>query len=117
MGNPGLCQQACDRGEFGGAVELLHLGLPGRFGRRAQTLLTPDPASDLNRLHRRWNGLPARRTNGRTRRPRSSTPKDGSAAQLHLTAVGRPFRRPRPAQLSRRHVRQPALVVRAYVVK
>jgi PAS domain S-box-containing protein len=69
------------------AAELFRLSLPGLIGRRAHTLLAPEP--DLDRLHRRWTGLIARRTRrvetsallvdaqGRQRR-----------AQLHLTTVG-----------------------------
>ncbi|MGW7066956.1 PAS domain S-box protein [Streptomyces sp. NPDC054855] len=71
------------------AADLFHVGLPDLVGRRAHTLLAPAPASDLDQLHRRWNGLIARRTRrvetsavlvdarGRQRR-----------AQLHLTTVG-----------------------------
>ncbi|MCX5387066.1 PAS domain S-box protein [Streptomyces sp. NBC_00083] len=69
------------------AAELFQLSLPDLVGRRAHTLLAPEPG--LDRLHRRWNGLIARRTrrvetyavlidaHGRQRR-----------AQLHLTTVG-----------------------------
>ncbi|WP_371650552.1 MULTISPECIES: PAS domain S-box protein [unclassified Streptomyces] len=69
------------------AAELFQLSLPDLVGRRAHTLLAPGPG--LDRLHRRWNGLIARRTRrvetsailvdaqGRQRR-----------AQLHLTTVG-----------------------------
>ncbi|MFJ4876908.1 PAS domain-containing protein [Streptomyces sp. NPDC088745] len=76
------------------AAELFHLNVPDLLGRRAHTLLAPDP--DLDLLHRRWNGLIARRTRrletsavlvdalGRTRR-----------AQLHLTSVGNPALRAR----------------------
>lgn len=69
------------------AAELFHLSMPDLVGRRAHTLLAPDPG--LDRLHRRWQGLIARRTRrvetsavlldpqGRQRR-----------ARLHLTTVG-----------------------------
>ncbi|MFE9572897.1 PAS domain S-box protein [Streptomyces sp. NPDC006692] len=69
------------------AAELFGLSLPDLVGRRANTLLAPEPG--LDRLHQGWNGLIARRTRrvetsallvdaqGRQRR-----------TQLHLTAVG-----------------------------
>ncbi|MGW2858894.1 PAS domain S-box protein [Streptomyces sp. NPDC001205] len=69
------------------AAELFGLSLPDLVGRRAHTLLAPEPG--LDRLHRRWNALIARRTRrvevsallvdaqGRQRR-----------TQLHLTTVG-----------------------------
>lgn len=76
------------------AADLFRLSLPDLVGRRAHTLLAPEPG--LDRLHRRWNGLIARRTRrvetsavlvdpeGRQRR-----------AQLHLTTVGRSAARAR----------------------
>ncbi|MFJ2746150.1 PAS domain-containing protein [Streptomyces sp. NPDC087440] len=76
------------------AAELFHLGLPDLLGRRAHTLLAPDLG--LDRLHRRWHGLIARRTrrlettavlvDARGRRRR---------AELHLTTVGGPTGRAR----------------------
>ncbi|WP_438295781.1 PAS domain S-box protein [Streptomyces sp. HUAS TT7] len=69
------------------AAELFDLSLSDLVGRRAHTLLAPE--TGLDGLHRRWNGLIARRTRrvetsavfvdaqGRQRR-----------AQLHLTTVG-----------------------------
>lgn len=69
------------------AAELFRLSLPDLVGRRAHTLLAPEPG--LDGLLRRWNGLIARRTRrvetcavlldteGRQRR-----------AQIHLTTVG-----------------------------
>ncbi|MET7363766.1 PAS domain S-box protein [Streptomyces sp. NPDC005562] len=69
------------------AAELFRLSLPDLVGRRAHTLLAPDP--ELGRLHRRWHGLIARRT----RRVETSTvlvDAEGRLrrAQLHLTTVG-----------------------------
>ncbi|MFF1477234.1 PAS domain-containing protein [Streptomyces sp. NPDC058301] len=69
------------------AAELFHLSLPDLVGRRAHTLLAPEPG--LDRLHRRWNGLITRRT----RRLETSAvlvDADGRQrrAQLHLTTVG-----------------------------
>ncbi|GAA1943197.1 hypothetical protein GCM10009837_81600 [Streptomyces durmitorensis] len=69
------------------AADLFHLGLPDLVGRRARTLLAPTP--ELDGLHRRWNGLIARRT----RRVETSAVLVDSQgrqrrAQLHLTTVG-----------------------------
>ncbi|MEW1693668.1 PAS domain S-box protein [Streptomyces sp. NPDC091265] len=76
------------------AAELFQTGLSDLVGRRAHTLLAPAP--ELGQLHRRWNGLIARRVRrvetsavlvdvqGRQRR-----------AQLHLTTVGRSAARAR----------------------
>ncbi|MFF0744868.1 PAS domain-containing protein [Streptomyces sp. NPDC004111] len=69
------------------AAELFHLSPSDLVGRRAHTLLAPEP--DLDRLHRRWNGLIARRT----RRVETSTVLVDARgfqrrAQLHLTTVG-----------------------------
>ncbi|MEU1071805.1 MULTISPECIES: PAS domain S-box protein [unclassified Streptomyces] len=69
------------------AAELFHLSLPELVGRRAHTLLAPDPG--LERLHRRWDGLIARRT----RRVETSavlldTRGRQRRAQIHLTTVG-----------------------------
>lgn len=76
------------------AAELLETRRSDLVGRRAHTLLAPTP--DLAQLHRRWNGLIARRVRrvetsavlvdvrGRQRR-----------AQLHLTTVGRSAARAR----------------------
>ncbi|GAA5705399.1 hypothetical protein SM007_36265 [Streptomyces avermitilis] len=69
------------------AAELFHLSLPDLVGRRAHTLLAPE--SDLDRLHRRWNRLIARRT----RRVETSavlvdTQGLQRRAQLHLTTIG-----------------------------
>lgn len=78
------------------AAELFHLGLPDLVGRRAHTLLAPAPAPDLDRLHRRWNGLLARRTR---RVETSAVLVDAQGrqlrAQLHLTTVGRSVARAR----------------------
>ncbi|MFI6090786.1 PAS domain-containing protein [Streptomyces sp. NPDC051218] len=71
------------------AADLFHLGLPDLVGRRAHTLLAPASALDLDRLHRRWNGLIARRTR---RMETSAVLVDSQGrqrrAQLHLTTVG-----------------------------
>ncbi|MGW7271952.1 PAS domain S-box protein [Streptomyces sp. NPDC054864] len=71
------------------AADLFHLGLPDLVGRRAHTLLAPASAPDLDRLHRRWNGLIARRTR---RMETSAVLVDSQGrqrrAQLHLTTVG-----------------------------
>ncbi|ATL25086.1 PAS domain S-box protein [Streptomyces formicae] len=69
------------------AAELFDLGLPDLVGRRAHTLLAPAPG--LERLHRRWRGLIARRT----RRVETSVMLGGTRglqrrARLHLTTVG-----------------------------
>ncbi|MGW7414308.1 PAS domain S-box protein [Streptomyces sp. NPDC054863] len=69
------------------AAALFHLSPPDLVGRRAHTLLAPEPG--LDRLHRRWNGLIARRT----RRVETSAllvDSEGRRrrAQLHLTTVG-----------------------------
>ncbi|MFE0106453.1 PAS domain S-box protein [Streptomyces sp. NPDC059009] len=69
------------------AAELFGLALPDLVGRRAHTLLAPTP--DLDRLHRRWRGLIARRT----RRVETHVTLDGTQglqrrARLHLTTVG-----------------------------
>ncbi len=76
------------------AAELFRTSLADLVGRRAHTLLAPAP--DLGQLHRRWNGLIARRVRrvetsavfvdlqGRQRR-----------VQLHLTTVGRSAARAR----------------------
>lgn len=71
------------------AAELLQIGLPDLLGRRAQTLLAPGPASDLDLLHRRWNSLIARRT----RRVETTTLLIDSRglqcrAEVHLTTIG-----------------------------
>uniref|UniRef100_A0AAU2VE12 PAS domain S-box protein n=1 Tax=Streptomyces sp. NBC_00003 TaxID=2903608 RepID=A0AAU2VE12_9ACTN len=69
------------------AAELFHLSLPELVGRRAHTLLAPEPG--LERLHRRWNGLIARRTR---RVETSAVLVDAQGrqrrARLHLTTVG-----------------------------
>lgn len=69
------------------AAELFRLSLPELVGRRAHTLLAPEPG--LDRLHRRWNGLIARRTR---RVETSAVLVDAEGrrrrAQLHLTTVG-----------------------------
>ncbi|MFI0977371.1 PAS domain-containing protein [Streptomyces sp. NPDC021093] len=69
------------------AAELFHLSPPDLVGRRAHTLLAPEPG--LDRLHRRWNGLISRRTR---RVETSATLVDARGrqrrAQLHLTTVG-----------------------------
>ncbi len=76
------------------AAEVFQLGLPELVGRRAHTLLAPDPG--LDRLHRRWNGLIARRTR---RVETSAVLVDAQGrqrrAQLHLTSVGRSTARAR----------------------
>ncbi|MFK8912365.1 PAS domain-containing protein [Streptomyces sp. YS-3] len=69
------------------AAELFDLSLPDLVGRRAHTLLAPDPG--LDRLHRRWASLIARRT----RRVETSavlldTRGRQRRAQIHLTTVG-----------------------------
>ncbi|MEU6674136.1 PAS domain S-box protein [Streptomyces sp. NPDC046853] len=71
------------------AAELFRLSLPDLVGRRAHTLLAPEPDLDLERLHRRWNGLIARRV----RRVETSavlvdTEGLQRRAQLHLTTIG-----------------------------
>jgi PAS domain S-box-containing protein len=69
------------------AAELFNLSLPDLVGRRAHTLLAPEP--DLERLHRRWNGLISRRTR---RVETSAVLVDAHGlqrrAQLHLTTIG-----------------------------
>ncbi|WP_120720217.1 PAS domain S-box protein [Streptomyces hundungensis] len=76
------------------AAELFALSLPDLVGRRAHTLLAPEPS--LDRLHRRWHGLIARRT----RRVETSAVLVDSQgrqrrAQLHLTTVGQSTTRAR----------------------
>ncbi|WP_369372734.1 PAS domain-containing protein [Streptomyces sp. cg36] len=69
------------------AAELFHVSLPELVGRRAHTLLAPDPG--LERLHRRWNGLIARRTRRvETCAVLLDTRGCQRRAQLHLTTVG-----------------------------
>ncbi|MEV7194390.1 PAS domain S-box protein [Streptomyces sp. NPDC093510] len=69
------------------AAELFRLDPHDLVGRRAHTLLAPEPGLDL--LHRRWNGLIARRTR---RVETSAVLVDARGlqrrAQLHLTTVG-----------------------------
>lgn len=76
------------------AAELFDLSLPDLVGRRAHTLLAPEPG--LDRLHRRWNGLIARRTR---RVETSAVLVDAQGrqrrAQLHLTTVGQSLGRAR----------------------
>ncbi|GGS10735.1 hypothetical protein GCM10010269_57400 [Streptomyces humidus] len=71
------------------AAELFHLGLPDLVGRRAHTLLAPGPGPDLDRLHRRWNSLIARRTR---RVETTAVLVDAHGlqrrAELHLTTIG-----------------------------
>ncbi|GGV27842.1 hypothetical protein GCM10010277_09640 [Streptomyces longisporoflavus] len=69
------------------AAEVFRLNMSDLVGRRAHTLLAPEP--DLDRLHRRWNGLIARRV----RRVETSAVLVDSRglqrrAQLHLTTIG-----------------------------
>lgn len=69
------------------AAELFQLSPSGLVGRRAHTLLAPEPG--LDRLQSRWNGLIARRT----RRVETSTVLIDAQgrrrrAQLHLATVG-----------------------------
>ncbi|WP_370417720.1 PAS domain-containing protein [Streptomyces sp. QH1-20] len=69
------------------AAELFRLSPHDLVGRRAHTLLAPEP--DLDRLHRRWNGLIARRTR---RFETSAVLVDAQGlrrrARLHLTTIG-----------------------------
>nr|BAJ19074.1 putative transcriptional regulator [Streptomyces sp. SANK 62799] len=69
------------------AAELFRLSPHDLVGRRAHTLLAPEP--DLDRLHRRWNGLIARRTR---RVETSAVLVDAQGlqrrARLHLTTIG-----------------------------
>ncbi|WP_241845111.1 MULTISPECIES: PAS domain-containing protein [Streptomyces] len=69
------------------AAGLFQLGVHDLVGRRAHTLLAPEP--DLGPLHRRWNGLIARRTR---RVEISAVLVDAHGlqrrAQLHLTTIG-----------------------------
>ncbi|MFG2502245.1 PAS domain S-box protein [Streptomyces sp. NPDC048441] len=69
------------------AAELFHLNLPDLVGRRAHTLLAREP--DLDRLHRRWKSLIARRVR---RVETSAVLVDARGlqrrAQLHLTTIG-----------------------------
>ncbi|MGW1269965.1 PAS domain-containing protein [Streptomyces sp. NPDC002491] len=71
------------------AAELFHLGLADLVGRRAHTLLAPEPEPDLARLHRRWNSLIARRTR---RVETTAVLVDAHGlqrrAELHLTTIG-----------------------------
>ncbi|MFF3171189.1 PAS domain S-box protein [Streptomyces sp. NPDC057900] len=76
------------------AAELLGTRRSDLVGRRAHTLLAPAP--DLAQLHRRWNGLIARRVR---RVETSAVLVDVQGrqcrAQLHLTTVGRSAARAR----------------------
>ncbi|MEU4799270.1 PAS domain-containing protein [Streptomyces sp. NPDC023327] len=69
------------------AAELFQLSPHDLVGRRAHTLLAPEP--DLDRLHGRWNGLIARRTR---RLETSAVLVDAHGlqrrARLHLTTTG-----------------------------
>lgn len=69
------------------AAELFRLSPHDLVGRRAHTLLAPEPG--LDRLHRRWNGLIARRTR---RAETSAVLVDAQGlqrrARLHLTTIG-----------------------------
>ncbi|MEU6123808.1 PAS domain S-box protein [Streptomyces sp. NPDC047123] len=95
------------------AAELFDLALPDLVGRRGHTLLAPAPG--LDRLHRRWRGLIARRT----RRVEASvllggTPGLQRRARLHLTTVGHTADRARHVwavvtHQSLAHEAQPAL--------
>ncbi|MGQ4361690.1 PAS domain-containing protein [Streptomyces sp. SAS_272] len=71
------------------AAELFHLGLTDLVGRRAHTLLAPEPGPELDRLHRRWNSLIARRTR---RVETTAVLVDALGlqrrAELHLTTIG-----------------------------
>ncbi|MEU5076479.1 PAS domain-containing protein [Streptomyces asoensis] len=71
------------------AAELFHLGLTDLVGRRAHTLLAPQPVPDLERLHRRWNSLIARRTRRvETTAVLVDTHGLQRRAELHLTTIG-----------------------------
>ncbi|MEW2051575.1 PAS domain-containing protein [Streptomyces sp. NPDC005476] len=71
------------------AADLFHLGLTDLVGRRAHTLLAPEPGPDLDRLHRRWNGLIARRTRRvETTAVLVDTHGLQRRAELHLTTIG-----------------------------
>ncbi|MGW2620817.1 PAS domain-containing protein [Streptomyces sp. NPDC001500] len=78
------------------AAELFHLGLTDLVGRRAHTLLAPEPGPDLDRLHRRWNSLIARRTR---RVETTAVLVDAHGlqrrAELHLTTIGHSVSRAR----------------------
>ncbi|WAL99264.1 PAS domain-containing protein [Streptomyces sp. Je 1-369] len=71
------------------AAELFQVSPHDLVGRRAHTLLAPEPGLDLDRLHRRWNGLISRRTR---RVETSAVLVDAHGmqrrAQLHLTTIG-----------------------------
>jgi DNA-binding CsgD family transcriptional regulator len=71
------------------AAELFHLGLTDLVGRRAHTLLAPEPGPDLDRLHRRWNSLIARRTRRvETTAVLVDTRGLQRRAEVHLTTIG-----------------------------
>ncbi|MEU8578101.1 PAS domain-containing protein [Streptomyces asoensis] len=71
------------------AAELFHLGLTDLVGRRAHTLLAPQPGADLEQLHRRWNSLIARRTRRvETTAVLVDTHGLQRRAELHLTTIG-----------------------------
>ncbi|MFF1542371.1 PAS domain-containing protein [Streptomyces sp. NPDC058291] len=71
------------------AAELFHLGLTDLVGRRAHTLLAPEPGPDLDRLHSRWNSLIARRTRRvETTAVLVDTHGLQRRAELHLTTIG-----------------------------
>ncbi|MFG3028724.1 PAS domain-containing protein [Streptomyces sp. NPDC048253] len=71
------------------AAELFHLGLTDLVGRRAHTLLAPEPVPDLDRLHRRWNSLIARRTRRvETTAVLVDTRGLQRRAEVHLTTIG-----------------------------
>ncbi|MFI1677888.1 PAS domain-containing protein [Streptomyces sp. NPDC020607] len=71
------------------AAELFQVSPHDLVGRRAHTLLAPEPDLDLDRLHRRWTGLISRRTR---RVETSAVLVDAHGmqrrAQLHLTTIG-----------------------------
>lgn len=71
------------------AAELFHLGLTDLVGSRAHTLLAPEPGPDLDRLHRRWNSLIARRTRRvETTAVLVDTRGLQRRAEVHLTTIG-----------------------------
>ncbi|MEU1037835.1 PAS domain-containing protein [Streptomyces sp. NPDC005551] len=71
------------------AAELFHLSLPDLVGRRAHTLLAPEPAPGLDTLRHRWNSLIARRTR-RVETTALLVDPQGlqRRAELHLTTIG-----------------------------
>ncbi|MEU9141286.1 PAS domain-containing protein [Streptomyces sp. NPDC048404] len=71
------------------AAELFHVGLTDLVGRRAHTLLAPEPGPGLDRLHSRWNSLIARRTRRvETTAVLVDTQGLQRRAELHLTTIG-----------------------------